>query len=233
MPRTPSQRSLFLSWLCFSLAFNTVFQGFLTTFIIDPGYKPPIRNMDEVFASGIKFSYPPEHSDFFEKANQMELLKLQTHLANCPSADACLNWALYHKNVSISLSEEWLDVNYVAGFFCGENSEPLLCRLEDGVIFTTGLSMVMLYGDPLLRRVTEIIDRVVEAGIYNYWFSLRMNKLKINTRVIGIVRPLEDYYSFKLYHMQPAFYLFLMGSCLSAICFVLELMHNRVISKRM
>jgi hypothetical protein len=120
-----------------------------------------------------------------------------------------LNWALYQKNVSIILNEEWFDFHYVSGVFCGENSEPLLCRLEDGVLFTHGLSMVMLYGDPLLRQVTEIIDRVVEAGIYNYWFSLRMNELKINNSVIGIVRPLEDYYSFNLYHMQPAFYLFL------------------------
>jgi hypothetical protein len=31
MPRTPSLRLLFLAWVCFSLAFSTVFQAFLTT----------------------------------------------------------------------------------------------------------------------------------------------------------------------------------------------------------
>ena len=35
--------------------------------------------------------------------------------------------------------------------------------------YNEGLSMVMLNGDPLLRRVSEIIDRVVEAGFYNFW----------------------------------------------------------------
>jgi hypothetical protein len=233
MPRTPSLRSLFLSWVCFSLAFNTVFQVFLTTFLIDPGHKPQIQNTDELFTSGIKLAFPPGIIDVYENGNETGVLKLQRNHANCPSYDVCLNWALYQKNVSIILNEEWLDVNYVAGFFCGENSEPLLCRLEDGVLFTRGLSMVMLHGDPLLRRVTEIIDRVVEAGIYNYWISLRMNKIKLNTKMIGIVRPLEEYYSFNLYHMQPAFYFLSMGWCLSAICFVLELLHNRVISKRM
>jgi len=50
MPRTPSLRPLFLSWVCFSLAFSTVFQAFLTTFLTDSGYKIPIRNMDELLA---------------------------------------------------------------------------------------------------------------------------------------------------------------------------------------
>ena len=54
MPRTPSLRSLFFSWVCFSVAFSTVFQAFLTTFLIDSGYKTPIQNMNELFASGIK-----------------------------------------------------------------------------------------------------------------------------------------------------------------------------------
>jgi uncharacterized protein YacL len=56
MHRTPSLRSLFLAWFCFSVAFNTVFQAFLTTFLIDSGYKTPIQNMDELFASGINIA---------------------------------------------------------------------------------------------------------------------------------------------------------------------------------
>jgi len=41
-------------------------------------------------------------------------------------------------------------------------------RLEDEVAFNTDLTMVMLHGVPLTRRVTEIIDRVFEAVLYNY-----------------------------------------------------------------
>jgi hypothetical protein len=39
MPPTPSLRSLFIAWVCFSIAFNTVFQVFLTKFLINSGYK--------------------------------------------------------------------------------------------------------------------------------------------------------------------------------------------------
>jgi hypothetical protein len=42
------------------VAFSTVFQAFLTSYLIDSGYKTPIRDMEELFASGIKHAYPDE-----------------------------------------------------------------------------------------------------------------------------------------------------------------------------
>jgi hypothetical protein len=107
-----------------------------------------------------------------------------------------------------------------------------MCRLEDGVVYNDGLRMIMLQGDPLMRRINEIIDRVVEAGIYNFWISLLMNNYKIKSRKISHVHRIDGYYSYNLYHMQPAFYLLLMGWCLSALCFMGELLYNRVSSKR-
>jgi len=57
-----------------------------------------------------------------------------------------------------------------------ENSELLLCGLEDGVVYNTVLIMVMFHGDSLMRRVTEIIDRAVEASLYNWCISLCMHR---------------------------------------------------------
>ena len=232
MPRTPSLRSLFLAWVCFSLAFSTVFQAFLTMFLIDSGYKTPIQNMEELFASGIKLAYTPGHNFIFENGDETEKSIVQRNRVNCPSFQVCENWAKYQKNVSILVVDKAAEDNYAGGDYVGENSEHLLCKLEDGVVFSSGLTMVMFHGDPLMRRVTEIIDRVVETSLYNIWISLNMNRRKIVSRKIAIVHPLDGYYSFNLYHMQPAFYLLLMGWCLSALCFLIELLCNRVCSKR-
>jgi hypothetical protein len=232
MPRTPSLRWLFIAWLCFSVAFSTVFQAFLTTFLIDSGYKTPIQNMDELFDSGIKIAYQPEHNFIFEVGDETEASKLQRNRVNCTSFLICLDWAKYQKNVSILVDDRSAERHYAGGNFIGENSEPLVCRLEDGVVFTTGLSMIMFHGDPLTKRFTEIIDRVVEAGLYNFWISLTTNLDKIRSRRIAIVNALDGYYTFNLYNMQPAFYLLLMGWCLSAICLIVELFYNCVLSKR-
>jgi len=84
-----------------------------------------------------------------------------------------------------------------------------------------------------MRRVNDIFNRVVEASLYNYWISLNMNIFKLYSRKIAIVYPFSGYYNFNLYHIQPAFYLFLMGLCLSVLCFFVEVLYNRVLKKRM
>jgi hypothetical protein len=232
MPRGPSLRSLFLAWVCFSLAFSTIVQTFLTTFLIDSGYETPIQNMDELFASGITLGYPKAYNYIYHIDGDKEAMKVHRNHFECPLGDICFNWAMYQKNISILMSDTFAELRYAGGDFIGENSEPLVCRLEDGVAFNTGLAMIMLQGDPLMRRVNEIIDRVVEAGLYNYWMSQFMGKHKLESKKIAIVQPLDGYNSFNLYHMQTAFYLLLMGCCMSVFCFVIEVFCNRVLSKR-
>jgi hypothetical protein len=188
--------------------------------------------MEELFASGIKLAYPPGFHFIFENGDETEASKVQRNRVNCPSFDVCLDWAKHQKNVSVLLTDLFSEEAYASGVFLGENSEPLLCRLEDGVVFNCGRTMLMFHGDPLLTRVNEIIDGVVEAGIYDFWFSFSMVKHKLQSRKIAIVHPLDGYYSFSLYHMQPAFFLLLMGWCLSALCFMFELLYNCFLSKR-
>jgi hypothetical protein len=231
MPRTPSLRSLFLSWVCFSVAFTTVFQAFLTSYLTDSGYKTPIRNMDELFASGIKFAYAPEMDNYFHIGDETEVSKIYTNLVNCQSYDVSIDWALNHKNTSILLFEQDAESLYALGDFVGENSKPLVCKLEDGVVSTYAKTILMFHGDPLIIRVNEIIDRVVEAGLYNQWISLELSWVKATFKEIAIFQQLNDYYSFTLYHMQTNFYFLLMGWCLSAICFVVEVLYNRFLSK--
>jgi hypothetical protein len=201
-------------------------------FLIDSGYKTPIQNMDELFASGIQLAYQQTHNFFLEVGDERQASSLRRNRVNCPSFEDCVNWAKYQKNVSVLLSDANAEENYASGAFVGENSEPLLCRLEDGVVFNTGLTMLMFHGDPLMSRFNDIIHRVVEAGLYNYWISLYFNHIKLVSQRIAIVHPLDEYYCFNLYHMQPAFYLLLMGCCLSVLCFFVEVLYIRVLRKR-
>jgi len=144
-----------------------------------------------------------------------------------------MEWICNHKNISIILLDIEAEYFYAVSYLVGENSKPILCKIEDGIVFPSSLTMMMFHGDPLMRRVNDIIDRVVEAGLYNYWISVEFNWRKIRFRKIALVHPLDGYYSFKIYHLQTVFYLLLMGWCLSALCFILEVLHNRVLSKIM
>jgi hypothetical protein len=215
------------------VAFSTVFQAFLTSFLIDSGYKTPIQNIDELYESGIKLCYRPKFNFIFENGDEKEVSKVKRNRANCSSFEVSKGWAKYHKNVSFLFSDLNFEILRASGKILGENSEPFLCRLEDGVVYNEDLRMIMLQGDPLLRRVTEIINRIVESGIYKYWVSRKFKSLKFRFQKTPIDDAHDGYYSFNLYHMQPAFYLLLVGWCLSALCFMVELLYNRVLSKRM
>ena len=173
--------------------------------------------MDDMFSSGIKLAYTTGHNFIFENGDETEISKLERRLMICPSCGICVNCAKHQKKVCILVSGKSAEDNYASGSHFGENSEPLVCRLEDGVVLSTGLKMIMFYEDPLLRLLNEIIDRVVEAGPYNYWISYGHNVFKIYSRKIAIIYPLDRYYSFNLYHMQPPFFLLLMGWCLSVL----------------
>jgi len=164
MPRTPSLRSLFLPWVCSSLAFSTVFHAFLTTFLTDSVYKTPIQNMDELFASGIKLYHKTQFNLLFDYGDETEISKIQRNRANCENDFHCVDVAIYHRNVSILFADLNAEFYNAFGYNLGAKSEPLLCKLEDGIVHNNGLRMVMLNGDPLLRRISEIIVRVVEAG---------------------------------------------------------------------
>jgi hypothetical protein len=152
---------------------------------------------------------------------------------NCPSFNICVEWVKIEKYLLVLLNDKYAEDMYAGGDFVGKNSERLVCMLEDGIVYRYGQSMIMFHGDPLMSRVTEIIDHVVEAGIYNHWISKNTHDRKIKSRKVAIVHPLDEYYSFNLYHMQPAFVLLLTGWCLSILSFIVELLYNRILSKRM
>jgi hypothetical protein len=149
--------------------------------------------MDELFASGNKLVYPQSYDYISKNSEETVALKVHSNRVNCPSILTCLNWATHQKNVSVLLSDIAAEIDYARGDYFGENSESLLCRLEDGAVFNAGLVMLMFHEDPLMRRVTEIIDRQVETGIYSYWILLRLHTLKLRSRKIAIVHPLGGY----------------------------------------
>jgi hypothetical protein len=228
MPRAPALRLMFLAWVFFSLAFNTAFQAFLTTFLTDSGYKKPFKNMNEVSAAGISSFYSPEYNFLFENVDEtVQIMPWQYH-----KIYESINWVSVHKNMSLFFDDLWIESYNYWGNFSGGYSEPVMCKLEDDLVYDKRHSMVMIHGDPLLRRVSEIIDRVVEAGLYNHWISVHMNTFILRSQKIALVHPLDEYYSFSLYHMQTAFYLLLMGWCLSFLCFMVELLYSRLLSKR-
>jgi len=230
MPRSPSPRSLFLAWVYFSLVFSTVFQAFLTTFLIDSGYRTPIRNLEELLSSGIKLAFFSKYNYILENYYETYISKIKRNRVSYPSKTESFKLAVYHKNISFFTPDINAEILNENAYNLSKSLEPFLCKLENDLVYNEGIRMVMLYGDPLLRRVSEIIDRVVEAGFYNFWISRFQHNRKVIYHIQHTVHRLDGYYSLNLHHMRPVFYLLLIGWCLSSLCFIFELLYIRLLS---
>jgi hypothetical protein len=56
-PRSAPLRLFFFCWVCYSVAISTVFQAYLTTFLIELGYEEPIKNREQMLRSEKYFSF--------------------------------------------------------------------------------------------------------------------------------------------------------------------------------
>jgi hypothetical protein len=228
LPRTDSVRVVFLAWIFFSLGMNAVFQSILTTFLTESGYEPPIENIDQMLASEIKYGYNPVFDCVYNESGDVHSSIILRNRVLCPIHAICVKWAYVYKNISLILDELSIEERYSSSSLMDENSKPLLCCLEDGVVMYGDSVMMMRMGDPLLERINDIIHRVVEAGIFMQWKKSHFDNMKVRAGTIRSYRPLNNYYSFAMKHMHPAFYLLLMGYAVSTSVFILEIAYCRV-----
>jgi hypothetical protein len=56
-PRTAPLRVFFFCWVCYCVAISTVFQAYLTTFLIEQGYEEPIKTAEQMLKSEMTFGF--------------------------------------------------------------------------------------------------------------------------------------------------------------------------------
>ena len=65
MPRSLRFRLLFFVFVLYCFAIGTVFQTYMTSFMVDAGYENQLKSLDEILDSGIAFGYNEDINLFF------------------------------------------------------------------------------------------------------------------------------------------------------------------------
>jgi hypothetical protein len=221
-PRTSPLRVFFFFWVCHSLAVNTVFQTYLTSFLIDTGYEEPIRNVAEMLNAGMKFGFPRSYKIFFNESSDTVGSAILRKMVLCPDEGICMKWASQYRNISTLRSEFAAEYSNSIGSSTDENNRPLLCDLEDGVIVYLEAVLAVLKGNPLLEHINNVIDRIVEGGLFVQWKKLFFNSARVAGKTTSSHTLADSYLPISIIHMQSAFYLVLMGYAVSLLSFVIE-----------
>ena len=225
-PRSAPLRLFFLCWVCYSFAISTVFQAYLTTFLIEPGYVQPITTVEEMLASDMKFGFFYIFDTYFTATSESTDSTILKNAEYCPIYDTCLNWILDYQNISTILSDFTKARIEATGNWTDENYRPLACELEYGVVDTSGLAFWVSQGTPLLELINDVLGHILEGGIFLHIMKMDLYKVNLESRLVS---PAFDdiYYAINVRDLQTAFYLLMLGYVLAVGCFVSEIMWHR------
>jgi len=209
MPLSQPLRGLFFLWLTYSLAIYTVFQTYVTTYIVDPGHRYQIDSVDEIMESGLEVYV----IDFLYELIGDFLLKYPKSWRKCGKAHQCLTTAFASPGVvmlSGKVFAEYKSKELNFAFNYHESSSNLL---------QFHIVMVLKKGSPYLERINSIIRRLVEGGYPGKFFTdvTKEKSLRCSSE-------LDQYVPISLDQLQSAFVVMLVGLSISLLLFFGELM---------
>jgi hypothetical protein len=79
--------------VCYCAAVNTVFQAYLTTFLLKPGYVKPIKIAEEMLKSEMKFSFLEGDAIFFKDNSDSVRSEILKNSVDCSHWKMCFKWA--------------------------------------------------------------------------------------------------------------------------------------------
>jgi hypothetical protein len=229
-PRTTALRVFFFSWVCFSVTISTVFQAYLTSYLVPLGYEEPLKTLDEMLKSERKFGFTQHCEIFYANNSDSVDLAILKSAVRCRDFDTCFKWAAVYHNFSTIFHDLKMVVYRELRNWKDENDRPLLCELKDGLVGKRDFVFLVNEGNPLLRYINDAIGHIVEGGIFMQLKKRYYEKEKIDSKFdFYNLDDISFYYSIK--QLQTVFYHVLMGYVLALAFFMIEALWHRYRSK--
>ncbi|PSN56161.1 Ionotropic receptor 234 [Blattella germanica] len=223
-PKEMVVRLFFLSWILQAFAINTVFQAFFTSYQIDPGRQHQIADFDEFQASKPTYCYPQPLEFFFNP----EVMKTMIPHPFCIPI-VCLEYVVQHKRSGLFWGREFFKYS-LDGTVKRVNGRELYIFNYD-----VGESSFVFYtqkGFPLFPRMNEIVERIFEAGLYDFWIDSLITEKRIEAGLVKL-EVMDEFVELSLEHLQGACIFYLIGITISSVVFLCELgVHFLQILKR-
>jgi len=220
MPRSLYIRAFFIFWVTYSLAVNTVFQAFLTSFLIDPGLLPPISNLDELLDSGIEYGYLDLMDRYLDPDNEKHR-QVRSHRKVCSNTTACLERVAVRGDFGEFLSRQVVD--YTSYYkFQDVNGIALICPFKDDFV-QYNIAMYLIKGSPFVDRFNDIIAHAIQAGLLDKWYDDDIYSAKLRAHKRSVSSMDVEYAALSTTHFQGALFLYGIGNVFGLLMFVLEI----------
>ena len=228
MPRTFRLRVFFFLFVCYCFAINTVFQAYFTSFLMEPIYDKQIHTFDELKSSKIRYLEHPSVPELGFYMNYDKYKKLTGRHEQCLDYEQCLSRLLVGEKVTMLALDLWAE--YAASL--SGRGQVSLCAIDENE-FSMGFTMYLSKGSLFRDRFNVLIQRCLEAGLGNkYWSQLTWNLTLQRSGEHGggdVASSNSAYFAFTVFHLRVAFCLLAFGGALSSVVFIAELLSNTIL----
>ncbi|KAJ9584558.1 hypothetical protein L9F63_021097 [Diploptera punctata] len=222
-PINHALRMVFIFWVSYCYALNTIFQTFFTTNLVNPGTYQKIKNSDDICNKSFEFGYDFRLDYLLFDANS----KWMCNGVGRTDCKGNTNSDCFYRVVKND------DFAYLGAEFYGEyyvtvnlaRNADALCSLDD-YFATLHIVMYLTSGSHFLKPINTILMRILEAGIKSKMMRVQVEKWRIRSgynKGIDIRQDDSEFVIFTLTHLSIVFYILFGGLVFSFVVFILEI----------
>lgn len=208
-------RALFLVWVLYCWAINTVYQAYLTSFLIVPGLQHQLASEDAILNSGIEYGVATHALGMYPWLGERRYRHMKYFDHPESVADTVTNGKLAFLGAGFSM-EYLIGVKYMDA-----DGRPRICDIEDDL--AAGIVTIFVpKGFPFKAKYDKVLSCFAQAGLVNFWWENLKYEVTLEKAGDSNLLP-GEYVALRMEHMQSAFYFLLLGYALSVMSLLLEL----------
>jgi hypothetical protein len=218
MPRSLRLKLLFVVFVLYCSAISTVFQTFLTTNLVDPGYENQLNSLDDILDSGIEFGYPYFLDKMFSFSNDSRHKDVSERGEICSTSKLCIDRIRETGKFAV------FDlVSVVQNYTNIYNDHSTICLLNDDDYDFVFVTTYVQKGSFFLESLNKYIILSLESGMFD---RLAKDDIYMSRFTRNNVDVSDGYFVFTLNHLSIAFYIMFCGHFVSFLLFVCEMLYH-------
>jgi len=218
MPRSLRFRLLFFVFVLYCFVISTVFQTFMTSFLVDPGYENQLKSLDEILDSGIAFGYNEDVNIFFSLSSDLRHKEVVERAEICVTYEKFIDRIRETSNFAI-FAPMWIVQNYTNVI----NDHSTLCLLNDNDYDFIFITTYVQKGSFILESLNKHITLSIESGMIARITRDSGFVPKPTRNIIGVS---GGYFVFTLSHLRIAFYILFVGQGVGFLLLLCEVFYH-------
>jgi hypothetical protein len=199
---------------------------------VEPKYEKKLESLEELLDSDVIYFYHPfvsyaqetvsypEFMKFFDRKEQKEVYS---------DIRKCVHRMITKRDVAFLVSPVF--VTYVAREMGTVDVGKIICSL-DQVAFSGVIPILFKKGNPLLGKFNILMRHFLEAGFQEMLWRELQHRAALRGGQSFRESPGDMFFVFSVSHLMPAFVVLLVGTLLSAVVFIAEVIAYRLYKRR-